>query len=49
MKLAIEPFLLDNTLMNCCIYLLAAAWMGVRLRILPALGVSLLGAVYALL
>lgn len=49
MKLAIEPFLLDNTLMNCCVYLLAAAWMGVRLRILPALGVSLLGAVYALL
>ena len=49
MKIAIEPFLLDNTLMNCCVYLLAAAWMGVRLRILPVLGVSLLGAVYALL
>jgi hypothetical protein len=49
MKITIEPFLLDNTLMNCCVYLLAAAWMGVRIRMLPTVGVSLLGAVYALI
>lgn len=49
MKITIEPFLLDNTLMNCCVYLIAAAWMGVRIRILPTVAVSLLGAIYALL
>lgn len=48
MKITIEPFILDNTVMNCCVYLLAAAWMGVRIRMLPTLGVSLVGAVYAL-
>lgn len=48
MKITIEPFLLDNTLMNCCVYLIAAAWMGVRIRILPTVAVSLFGAVYAL-
>lgn len=48
MKVAIEPFLLDNTLMNCCVYLVAAAWMGVRIRMLPTMAVSLIGAVYAL-
>jgi stage II sporulation protein GA (sporulation sigma-E factor processing peptidase) len=47
MKVAIEPFLIDNTLMNCCVYLLAAAWMGVRIRLFPTVAVSLLGAVYA--
>ena len=49
MKVAIEPFLLDNTLMNCCVYLLTAAWMGVRIRMLPTVGVSLVGAFYALI
>jgi hypothetical protein len=49
MKLAIEPFLLDNTLMNFCVFMLTGAWLGVRLRIVPTLGVSVLGAVYALL
>ena len=48
MKITIEPFLLDNTLMNCCVYLLAAAWMGVRIRMLPTAAASLIGAVYAL-
>lgn len=48
MKVTIEPFLLDNTLMNCCVYLITAAWMGVRIRMLPTVGVSLLGAIYAL-
>jgi stage II sporulation protein GA (sporulation sigma-E factor processing peptidase) len=47
MKIAIEPFLLDNTLMNCCVYLLAAAWMGVRIRIGPTVLASLIGACYA--
>lgn len=47
MKIAVEPFLIDNTLMNCCVYLLAAAWMGVRIRICPTVFISLLGACYA--
>jgi hypothetical protein len=49
MKIAIEPFLIDNALMNYCVYALAAAWMGVRIRLLPTAAVSVLGAVYALL
>ena len=49
MKLAIEPFLLDNTLMNACVFFLTAVWLGVRLRLLPTLLASLIGAVYALL
>ncbi len=49
MKIAVEPFLLDNALMNVCVYRLTAAWMGVRIRALPTTLVSLLGAVYALL
>jgi stage II sporulation protein GA (sporulation sigma-E factor processing peptidase) len=49
MKIAIEPILIDNTLMNFCVYLLTAAWMGIRIRLMPSLGVSLLGAVYAVL
>ena len=48
MKITIELFLLDNTLMNCCVYLITGAWMGVRLRMLPTLAVSLIGAAYAL-
>ena len=48
MTITIETFLLDNTLMNCCVYLTAAAWMGVRIRMFPTLCVSLLGAIYAL-
>jgi len=49
MKLTIEPFLFDNMLMNVCVYLLAAAWLGVKIRLLPTLLVSLLGAIYAAL
>ena len=49
MKLEIEPFLLDNTLMNLCVYRLAAAWMGIRIRTVPTACVSLVGACYALL
>lgn len=49
MKLAIEPFLLDNAMMNACVYLLTAAWLGIRLKLLPTALASLLGAVYALL
>ena len=49
MKLAIEPFLFDNALMNGCVFALTAAWLGVRIRLLPTLLLSLLGAVYALL
>ena len=49
MKVNIETFLLDNAMMNACVYLLTAAWLGIRLRLLPAAGISLLGAVYALL
>ena len=49
MKLAIEPFLLDNTLMNFCVFMLTAAWLGVRIRILPTLGASAVGAGYAFL
>ena len=48
MKVAIEPFLFDNTLMNCCVFSLTAAWLGIRVRLLPILSVSFLGAVYAL-
>lgn len=48
MKLAVEPFLLDNALMNACVFLLTAAWLGTRIRILPTIAASLLGAVYAL-
>lgn len=49
MKINVEPFLLDNALMNYCVFALAAAWMGVRIRFLPIAAVSVLGAVYALL
>lgn len=49
MKIAIEPFLFDNALMNLCVYRLAAAWMGVRLKTAPTVLASLFGAVYALL
>lgn len=48
MKIRVELFLFDNALMNFCVYRLAAAWMGVRLRTVPAACVSLCGAVYAL-
>ena len=49
MKIAIEPFLFDNTLMNCCVFALTAVWIGIRIRILPTVAVSFAGAVYALL
>lgn len=49
MKISVELFLLDNTLMNLCVYLLAAVWIGTRARPLPILLASLIGAVYALL
>ncbi len=49
MKLSIEAFLFDNTLMNACVFALTAVWLGVRIRWGPTLLVSLCGAVYALL
>lgn len=49
MKITIELFLLDNALMNVCVYRLAAVWMGVRIKTAPTAFVSLLGAVYALI
>ncbi len=49
MKLSVEAFLFDNALMNYCVYALTGAWIGVRIRLLPTLTVSLIGAVYALL
>ena len=48
MKIAIEPFLLDNALMNYCVFALAAVLLGVRVRILRTVLASLIGAVYAL-
>lgn len=49
MKLSIEAFLFDNTLMNTCVFALTAVWLGMRIRWGPMLLVSLFGAVYALL
>ena len=49
MKLSIEAFLFDNALMNVCVYALTGAWLGFRMRLLPTMLLSLLGAVYALL
>ena len=48
MKISIECFLLDNTLMNYCVFAMTAAWIGVRVRFVPLFTASLLGAVYAL-
>lgn len=49
MKIIIEWFLLDNALMNGCIFLLASALSGIRTRVIPILLFSIGGAVYALL
>lgn len=49
MKLSVERFLIDNALMNYCVFALTAVWIGIRIRLLPTLFVSLIGAVYALL
>lgn len=49
MKINIESFLFDNTLMNYCVFSLTAAWLGIRIRLLPTALVSLIGAAYALL
>lgn len=49
MKVSVEGFLLDNALMNYCVYALTASWLGVRLRLLPTALISLIGAIYALL
>ena len=49
MKLSIEAFLFDNALMNVCVYALTGAWLGFRMRLLPTMLLSLIGAVYALL
>lgn len=48
MKVAIEPFLIDNALMNYCVFALTAAWLGIRIRVVPAILASVFGAVYAL-
>ena len=34
MKIAVEPFLIDNTLMNYCVFALAGVLLGVRVRVL---------------
>ena len=48
MKIAVEPFLIDNTLMNYCVFALAGVLLGVRVRVLKTVLASLFGAVYAL-
>lgn len=49
MKVSVELFLLDNTLMNFLVLRLAAALVGKRLRFYVVLPASLVGALYALL
>ena len=49
MSISIEWFLLDNTMMNLCIFLLASALSGTRVRFGPVCLFSIAGAVYALL
>lgn len=49
MRISIEWFLLDNTLMNLCVLLLAAALSGLRVRLPLSVGLCLLGGVFALL
>ncbi len=49
MRISIEWFLLDNTLMNLCVLLLAAALSGLRIRLSLAIGLSFIGGVFALL
>ena len=49
MRISIEWFLLDNTLMNLCVLLLAAALSGLRIRLPLSVGLCLLGGVFALL
>lgn len=49
MRIGIEWFLIDNTLMNALIFSLAAVLAGVRVRWWRSLSASLIGAVYALL
>ena len=47
MKISAELFLLDNALMNLCIFLLASALTGIPTRIWPLLLFSFGGALYA--
>ncbi len=49
MRISIEWFLLDNTLMNLCVLLLAGALSGLRIRLPLSVGLCLLGGVFALL
>lgn len=49
MRICIELFLLDNTLMNALVLLLASAFTGFRMHRLPAFLSALGGAVYALI
>ena len=49
MKISIELFLLDNTLMNYSIFALASVLTGKRLRIGATMLFALAGAVYAFL
>ena len=48
MKVAVEPFLLDNALMNYCVFALTAVLLGVRVKVLRTITASLIGAAYAL-
>lgn len=49
MRISIEWFLLDNTVMNYLVFALSAALCGARIRLWRILVYSLFGAVYALL
>ncbi len=49
MRISIEWFLLDNTLMNLCVLLLAAALSGLRVRLPLSTGLCFAGGVFALL
>ena len=49
MRISIEWFLLDNTLMNLCVLLLAAALSGLRLRLPLSAALCFAGGIFALL
>ena len=47
MKISAELFLLDNAMMNLCIFLLASVLSGIPIRWIPLISFSIGGAVYA--
>ncbi|MDD3401507.1 MAG: sigma-E processing peptidase SpoIIGA [Eubacteriales bacterium] len=49
MRVSIEWFLIDNTVMNCLVFMLSSTLLGTRVRFRSVLAFSLVGAVYALL